>query len=156
MKLQDQVCTLEQAKRLKDLGVKQKSLFYWHPSFEPPVFGEKWTTVAGKQYQKSLVCNDKKGSASAFSVAELGVMLPRYYPAWRCLEEGGQNEFWIATIIGQPEGYEREKEDVYDIRTVAAFDRYGKTQAEAQASLLISLLETKTITAEEVNKRLET
>jgi len=29
MKLEDQVCSLELAKRLKELGVEQESLFYW-------------------------------------------------------------------------------------------------------------------------------
>ena len=29
MKLEDHVCTLEQAKRFKELGVNQNSLFYW-------------------------------------------------------------------------------------------------------------------------------
>ena len=30
MKLEDQVCSLELAKKLKELGVKQDSLFYWN------------------------------------------------------------------------------------------------------------------------------
>jgi hypothetical protein len=30
MKLEDQVCSLELAKRLQELGVKRESLFYWH------------------------------------------------------------------------------------------------------------------------------
>ena len=29
MKLEDQVCSLESARRLKELGFKQDSLFYW-------------------------------------------------------------------------------------------------------------------------------
>lgn len=163
MKLEQQVCTLDQAKRLKELGVIQNSLWHW-------IYPEKETVLSSMQgiYHRSLVVEmlsdaNEDGednqfphlNASAFTVSELGVMLPRYYPSWRFLEEGGQNELWIATIIGQPQGFERDKEDVYDIRTVAAFDRYGKTQAEALANLLISLLETKTIKAEEVNKRLQ-
>ena len=32
MEIEDQVCSLELAKKLKELGVKQKSLF-WHISF---------------------------------------------------------------------------------------------------------------------------
>lgn len=145
MKLEQQVCLKEQAIRLKELGVIQQSVAVWMDDelefFKRPFYA--WAQDKGINV------------ACAFTVAELGQMLPQYYPSWRFLEEGGQNEFWIATIIGQPEGYTRDKEDVYDIRTVAAFDRYGKTQAEALAALLISLLETKTITAEEVNKRLQ-
>ena len=30
MKLEDQVCSLELSKRLKELGVKQDSLWYWN------------------------------------------------------------------------------------------------------------------------------
>jgi len=33
MKLEDQVCSLELAKRLKDLGMKQESLWYWIPNW---------------------------------------------------------------------------------------------------------------------------
>lgn len=85
MKLQDQVCTLEQANRLKELGVRQKSLFYHHPAFEKPVFGETWTTQAGKQYKKTLVCNDKRGSTSAFTVAERRRMLKKKIHAIRMI-----------------------------------------------------------------------
>lgn len=67
MKLQDQVIGLNQAMRLKGLGVKQKSLFYHHPAFDTPVFGETVTTEHGKKYKKIQVCNDKKGSASAIT-----------------------------------------------------------------------------------------
>lgn len=142
MKLDNQLCTRKQAIRLKELGVYQQSYLYWTGNLIHTV--EEWS-----------VEGDEDTFYSAYTVAELGIMLPRYYPSWRFLEEGGQQELWITTVIGQPEGYERDKEDVIDIRTVAAFDRYGKTQAESMAALLISLLETKAISVEEINLRLK-
>lgn len=63
------VTSLEVSKKLKDLGVKQDSFFYWHDG--------KLTWV-GKViswgYQESFEPNKK--SISAFLVSELGEMLP--------------------------------------------------------------------------------
>jgi hypothetical protein len=62
MELKDIVCSLEHAKRLNELGVKQESLFYWLnrkivcPKFQEFNFPEKW--------------------CSAFTASELGEMLP--------------------------------------------------------------------------------
>lgn len=73
MRLQNQVCTLEQAKKLKALGVDQKSLFY-KPIHgiegldETPLFGEAIRN--GR-----MICNQKELVVSAFTVAELGAML---------------------------------------------------------------------------------
>jgi len=63
MKLEDQVVSLELARKLKALGVEQKSLF-------------KWTDeISGKPY--IVYSQDKNYSYhySAFTVAELGEML---------------------------------------------------------------------------------
>ena len=150
MKLIDQVIGHNQALRFKALGVMQKSLFYHHPAFDKPVFGETWTTEHGKQYKKVQVCNDKKGSASAFTVAELGVMLPDYYPSWRFkVSESSEERKWIATVICGP-----KPPGIDNIHTAHEFDRYAKTQAEALATLLIALLDIKYITPEQVNARL--
>lgn len=137
MKLQDQVCTELQADRLKELGVAQESLFYHTHS-------EKWGVMP-----KSSI--DFSGDpSSAFTVAELSIMLPDYYPSWRFkVSESSQERKWIATVICSP-----KPPGVDDIHTAHEFDRYAKTQAEALATLLIALLETETITAEEVNARL--
>ena len=87
MEIKDQVCSLEQAKELKDLGVTQKSLFYHHPKFEKPVLGDTLINAPiikrfprineEKQFSFPVleVCNDKENSCSAFSVAELGEFL---------------------------------------------------------------------------------
>jgi hypothetical protein len=76
MKLEQQVCSLDLAKRLKELGVKQESYFYWatykldkpDKSFKNGIF---LTHTLGR-FANSLIIP----VASAFTVAELGEMLP--------------------------------------------------------------------------------
>lgn len=74
MKIEDQVCSLEQAKRLKELGVKQDSFFYFE------VF--TGLIVTGGDFMGDPI-------SSAFTVGELGVMLGVGRP---CVFTG---EFWI-------------------------------------------------------------
>ena len=67
MKLEQQVTSLEISKRLKELGVKQNALFYWH------VWDDE---SAGLQKMETEDLGDTHGnSVSAFTVAELGEML---------------------------------------------------------------------------------
>ena len=67
MKLEKQVCSLELAKKLKELGVKQESLWYWNQTFEakrkphPYLFEVQGWDKTHHKY-------------SAFTVAELGEM----------------------------------------------------------------------------------
>ncbi len=79
MQLSDQVCSLDLAKRLKELGVKQESLFSW-VAYENPPFGickesdvpiDYWDVY----YNRT---NDKCPPdyyISAFTCSELGEML---------------------------------------------------------------------------------
>jgi len=60
MKLENQVVSLELAKKLKDLGFKQESLFYWQLGLQIPY----------------LVRAKSSNCCSAYTVAELGEMLP--------------------------------------------------------------------------------
>ena len=126
MKLENQVSSKEQSKKLKELGVIQKSLFYWHPNFDRPVFGEKVTTKSGSQYKKTQVCNDKNVATSAFTVAELGLImkeysLPFYWKIW---------DGWCYKQGGDPKGFDNE--------------------VTARAEMLIYLLESKRLKAEEI------
>lgn len=130
MKLLYQCCTLEQAKRLRELGVIQKSLFYWHNYFKVPVFGEAHAPDAG-----TSVCNDKQNTASAYTVAELGLLLPDDTRSYR-LEKS-----WQIYYPG---------ENAMDLFLSEDCD----TEAQIRAAHLIWLLETNAITADEVNKRL--
>lgn len=83
MKLEDQVASPELCKRLKELGCHQESLYCWG------VDGD---------IQWCVFPNNPNGSdfPSAFTVAELGEMLPEYYGSdwsealgWCC---GNMNE----------------------------------------------------------------
>jgi hypothetical protein len=76
MELQQQVCSLELAKRLQELGVKQESLFWWIQQVQEHLERNGKLTLVPTE---SWVVNDRPGSAgyySAFTVAELGEILP--------------------------------------------------------------------------------
>jgi hypothetical protein len=69
MKLKNQVCSLELARKLKELGVKQESYFWW--TFRK-------ATTKSKEPKWMLVDGSGTGSEyySAFTVAEMGERLP--------------------------------------------------------------------------------
>lgn len=78
MKLEDQVCSLELAKKLKKFGVKQESLFYWI-KYE----GYDAYLQSSKEPRSSVWCEGTE-VVSAFTVAELGEMYPKssYAPSY--------------------------------------------------------------------------
>ncbi len=78
MKLEDQVCSFELAKRLRKLGVKQESLFWWVPWLREeypknhPVKAVETENFHVGEYNPA----DFKKKYAAFTIAELGEMLP--------------------------------------------------------------------------------
>jgi hypothetical protein len=126
MELSKQVVSLELAKKLKELGVTQRSLFYWSRYGRDTIPEDDYDV-----YFQSVVF--KIGTKeieyfSAFTVAELGEMLPRGYMSfhnslnkWYCED--------LDTFI-QP----HYKAEEYD------------TEADARAKMLIYLLENNLIT----------
>ena len=128
MKIEDQVCSLEQAKRLKELGVDYKSVFQWRDfsmlkdnRIIPGLFMERITPSDASPMQ---VFN-------AFTVAELGEILCKVdYEAW------GFKMFF--TWFEQDDkkwncGYRNAKK----INRTINCD----TEAQARAAMLIYLLE---------------
>lgn len=166
MKLTEQVCTLEQAKRLKELGIEQsKNLFYFTEINKDdywiiPVI--EWTKFVALN-RECLIYPDNAsywhiGNSeiiATFTVAELGVMLP--HPS-SLNEMGGwlhNSECDTTSTDGLPWyllwEYDLDKEN-------AGFGRHiisGVTEAEARAAMLIYLLENNLVTAAEVNDRLK-
>jgi len=121
MKLQDQVVSLKLAKELKELGVKQESLFYWADIKVDEL-------ASGKDKDLKLVYVNEEGNykyqISAFTCAELGEMLKNCsfpYPALT------MNKIYRVNINGFP-----VIED--------------EIEANCRAKMLIYLLENKLIT----------
>lgn len=131
MTIEDQVCSLELSKHLKELGVEQESLFYWTELHD----GDEWATDGNEP----RIFNEKLGSyiqSSAFTVAELGEMLPVTITV-------GYKHFYFCcnkTIHNNRCGYESENGiwgNVDETHLVGE----GKTESDARAKMLIYLLE---------------
>ena len=141
MKLEHQVCTLEQSKRLKELGIEQfKGLFRWccfcpdptgESYFYEPVFGDGLDTGITGEF-----------IADAFTVAELGVMLPQS-PTDNINYSWYHRNCWKGHSVG------------YAFHGIEPIERgWFETEAEARADLLIHLLESGLTTAADCNARL--
>ncbi len=121
MKLEDQVCSLELSRKLKELGVKQESYFWWAKSaiwniaVRPD--GNLFVPATSHSYQFPA---DQR--YSAFTVAELGEML-----------KGHKFPFWSARY-----GWETPDNELDG-------SYYADTEADVRAKMLIYLLENKLI-----------
>jgi len=74
MRIDEQVCALALANKLKELGVKQESIFYWHYSvYTKEDF--KWELQFSLNLHKPFLNPDN--FISAFTVAELINLLPQ-------------------------------------------------------------------------------
>lgn len=124
MKLEDQVCSLELAKKLKELGVKQESLFVWIQR-KPESANEEphWYVKQEGNWPAGMKLYD---SNSAFTVAELGEMLKGYgYATSQTIPFADENK-WYCFVY---------EEDITD------WDDFADTEADARAKMLCYLIE---------------
>lgn len=135
MKLHNQVCTLELAQKLKELGVGQQSTFYWcKPEDSPEMTYPNWILNFGKitSLNRSLPWQ----YLAAFTVAELGEMLPDEFDADEvtCFITitRGLRRYWSVGYRPNGNPWVRYAHD-------------GDTEADARAKMLIYLLENKLI-----------
>lgn len=112
MNLESQVVSLELAKRLKELGVKQESYFYYGTS----IAGNCIQSYQDEDPTFNSVC-------SAFTVAELGEMLPDF------VELDKIKNIHLATVYSEDNGTENNVSMLDD------------TEANVRAKTLIYLLE---------------
>lgn len=132
MTLEKKVTSLDLSKRLKELGVKQESLFYWsfykdqsqvlYPQQE--VFKESWKL--------------DPNYCSAFTVAELGEMLPD-----KIRPENQWDHYILYSMKNTSDG---EWVVRYEINKTVWCATAGDTETNARAKMLIYLLENKLIT----------
>lgn len=74
MEIENQVVSLELAKKLKELGVKQDSLFYWERENEFALEKDDEWCLSYKS--EMIYCEPEDRCISAFTVAELFELLP--------------------------------------------------------------------------------
>lgn len=124
MRLEDQVCSLELAKKLKELGVKQESYAYYIYSDGDLILSLDFIIGIDDQ-------------CSAFTVAELGQMLP--------------DELQSTSASGSDKSIHYSKyEEAYYVgighengQIIPVF--YDENEADARAKILIYLIENKLI-----------
>lgn len=165
MKLSEQVISLEQAKRLKELGVIQESLFY-HTHFTGNGDGyffsskhneiyfkdncKEYKDIGDYDFENSPMTptgEDRAGRykiASAFTVAELGVMLPPFTYSWM----GRANTYGCVSSNQEP------NDDYINYSVENGQISNGANEAECRAAQLIYLLENNLVTPAEINQRL--
>lgn len=129
MKIEQQVVSLEYAKKLKELGVRQDSLFSW-------VLKRHWESKENMMMEVAPVyCLEQRGSFtgipdfSAFTVAELGEMLPSHHPTTKKVDGTWFTSVWFEHAL--PYKAPEFTED---------------TEADARAKMLIYLLENNLLT----------
>ena len=125
----EHVCSLELAKQLAILGVKQESLFYWvvdpylsHGKGYPLYYSEQ-VHIQSSDWQYY----EFKEHYSAFTVSELGILIGGcYYTRYNC-----DNHWEVWCLTGGDDSILRD-----ETRQPFQF----KTEADARATLLIHLI----------------
>lgn len=133
MKLENQVVSLELVKKLKELGVKQESLFVWTTLAlyaHIPGLSEGPVPCVMPVYQ-----NENPNAIPAFTVAELGEMLPER------ARVNGMSDWWSARENARWKAQYR-----YTINT----RQEANTEADARAKILIYLLEQGLVKVEDL------
>lgn len=134
MELEKQVCPLELAKKLKELGVPQTA--YW-----------SWVFRKGRYEQEHATYLLETGSAynfrpdrlwSAFTVAELGEMLPSDVGVVSLKMGKSVDGYWVSYCLTLTDG------------SLAGEVVKAETEADARAKCLIYLLENGLLKAEDL------
>lgn len=146
MKFEYQVCSLELTKRLRELGVKQESFCYWHVNHinSDMVFLRNRSECAEIDVWRSEKDNCEN-FFSAFTVAELGEMLPPL------IGEAVLHTFRVPRKKDWAVSYERMEVVTHGDNVTGYSDRAwvsdyffsAPTEADARAEMLIYLLENK-------------
>ena len=171
MNLKDQVCLIEQAKKLNKLGIKYDSYFYY-AEYQDDYLKEHNIIIFDKNNE--IVDNSRKDIMRslytekavlfypAFSVAELDELLPKKL----FLEDHGtmfisKDALYHGVSLYQlyPNGYNHEYFETGYIESAGSnatlknkyYEKYGDTEAESKANLLLFLLETEKVNIEDIN-----
>jgi len=141
MELEKQVASLELSKKLKELGVRQKSLYFWCEKRERKGGEITGHTLYPQETAQNRMYNspDLK-TYSAFTVAELGEMLPD-----NLVSSGMDSGKWDCIYGAREDGNDMpnskwENPEKYEFGYILFTD---DTEAIVRAKMLIYLIENK-------------
>jgi hypothetical protein len=121
MKLEQQVCSLELAKKLKELGVKQESYAFWITYTRLPPTLSIGTPVTNTEY-------------SAFTVAELGEIMKNLDGMYITSNFDSDEELvWVCQI------------NYWGNERTISHTESAESESDARAKMLIYLMENKII-----------
>lgn len=141
MELEYQVCSLEFAKKLEKLGIKQESVFVWWyteaMSTDVKYFPDQdWEKLEWSLRPRTSAMTDSGRDLAAFTVAELGEMLPVVIQEWNLECQRHTTGAWIISYY-----CDAKRSEFKSVLACADAD----TEADARAKMLIYLLEGKLI-----------
>lgn len=137
MTVKKQCCSLELAKRLKELGVLQDSLLYWEeiPETLRNKFVCNGVTIISTIHRLAFPPYDDLSRSinywSAFNVAELGFMLPVIIES--------SEKFYHLSIDGDKFVYYEDMQNKFEIHYEE--EKLDDTEADSRAKMVIHLIE---------------
>ena len=134
MELKNQVCSLELSKKLKELGCKQESLWYWveyYGKLDIPI-GTPILSLK-KDISEVVYSESEDVIASAYTAVELGEMLADMVLSEKGMSAYSNKRMWQCGYIGKGGDTHWEMDDI---------------EANARAKMRIYLLENKLIKGE--------
>jgi len=166
MKLEKQVTSLKLSKKLKELGVKQESLWMWCIPEGGQDQDRFLSCVEDNTFCDQETCSFNHDYISAFTVAELGEMLPDYIKDIGNLDIGKnytdhinmkkklvKHRTWHISYWTWTTSFTSKHEDLYlkQIANPKIPLIHAKTEANARAKMLVYLRENKLISYLEGN-----
>lgn len=134
MTIYDLVTPLDLARKLKDLGVEQKSLFYWKTAqnINPQLFQDDKPVMAVPKGDGAIECE----VFSAYTAGELGELMKVVQPP----NEYDDFPLMVYTAYTTPECW---ASFLYDQQGNTKFESSGDTEVEAKARMMIHLVSHK-------------
>lgn len=143
------MCSLELAKQLKALGVKQDSLFYWVDRGDNALEEYKGIGLIGREVFRQFFAKEYDPIASAYTVAELGEMLPA------SLRLDSDDVGWFSVKLSVFSKGRASWRVAYDAPRPHDISERAETEADARAMMLIYLLENKIVTVDDLESEAE-
>lgn len=141
MRLEDQVASLELSKRLKELGVEQRGIFWWNSDGELVCRAEQFDNDVCVPYTSYAKREKIKDSFAAFTVAELGEMLPEkvkeHNKTWGLRFKKVRENGYVCRYVSKHSKLKSAREGRYGILHNSPIE----SESDSRAHMLIYLLE---------------